>query len=53
MSAFAPSLWADNSGLPGHGTVPSFVPTTKPYRVLPVVSRSAICACNRCTCSIP
>jgi hypothetical protein len=43
MSSFALALSPDNLG----------VPTTKSYRVPPMVSRSAICACNRSNCSIP
>jgi hypothetical protein len=34
----------DNSA---HPTVPSFVPNTKPYRVLPVASLTAINVWNR------
>jgi hypothetical protein len=44
----------DNSASPeGSVTVPSFVPTTKPYRVLLAVGVRQPTASLRYTCSIP
>jgi hypothetical protein len=34
-------------------TVPNFVPTTEPYRVLPRTRAPTRTATERCTCSIP
>jgi hypothetical protein len=51
-TASVPNILSQSRGS-GQGTVPiNFVPTTKPYRVIPVVRRDAIRVRRRTTCSI-